>query len=98
MLTSQPGIGRWIAEYIALRGLGRLEVVPDDDIGARNSLRRRFGLAADAVYGEVVALGEQWWPFAGLVYFQMLLDGPAGAGHLGALRAEAPLTSAAPTP
>ncbi len=34
------GVGRWTAEYVLLRGLGRLHVFPGDDVGARNNLQR----------------------------------------------------------
>ncbi len=81
-LIALPGIGRWSAEYILLRGLGRLEVLPGDDVGARNRLCQRFGLAPDAGYDEVHAFSQAWWPYAGLVYFHLLLDGLAAAGHI----------------
>ena len=42
-LTSLRGIGRWSAEYVLLRGLGRLNIFPGDDVGAHNKLRRLFG-------------------------------------------------------
>lgn len=32
------GIGRWTAEYVLLRGLGRVDTFPGDDIGAQNNL------------------------------------------------------------
>ncbi len=82
MLTSLPGIGRWSAEYTLLRGLGRWHVLPGDDVGARNNLSRRFGLAPDAGYAEVSELSQSWWPYGGLVYFHLLLDSLAEAGHL----------------
>jgi DNA-3-methyladenine glycosylase II len=50
ILLSLPGIGRWSAEYVMLRGLAAYHVLPGDDVGARNNLRRRFGLAQDAGY------------------------------------------------
>ncbi|MHB1536325.1 MAG: DNA-3-methyladenine glycosylase family protein, partial [Acidimicrobiales bacterium] len=81
-LVDLPGIGRWSGEYVLLRGLGRLQVLPGDDVGARNNLRRRFGLAANAGYDELAALGKTWWPYGGMVYFHLLVDGLAGAGHL----------------
>ena len=81
-LLSLPGIGRWSAEYVLLRGLGRLGVLPGDDVGARNNLRRRFELPASAGYDDVAALARSWWPYGGLVYFHLLLDGLAGAGYL----------------
>jgi len=81
-LIALPGIGRWSAEYVLLRGLGRLGVLPGDDVGARNNLRRRFELSASAGYDEVAALTKRWWPYGGMVYFHLLLDGLARAGQL----------------
>lgn len=94
-LVDLPGIGRWSGEYVLLRGLGRLQVLPGDDVGARNNLRRRFGLATDAGYDELAALGATWWPYGGMVYFHLLLDGLASAGHLEAVGSGAPPGSAA---
>jgi DNA-3-methyladenine glycosylase II len=82
-LAELPGIGRWSAEYTLLRGLGRWHVLPGDDVGARNNLRRRFGLAADAGYDDVADLSRSWSPYGGIVYFHLLLDGLDRAGKLG---------------
>lgn len=81
-LVTLPGIGRWSAEYAMLRGLGRLQVLPGDDVGARNNLRRRFGLSPSAGYDEMAALSKSWWPYGGLVYFHLLLDALAEGGHV----------------
>lgn len=82
ILLGLPGIGRWSAEYVMLRGLARYHVLPGDDVGARNNLRRRFGLAEGAGYDEVTALSRRWQPYAGLVYFHLLLDALAARGDL----------------
>lgn len=81
-LLGLPGIGRWSAEYVLLRGLSRYHVLPGDDVGARNNLRRRFGLTEDAGYDAVAALSRRWQPYAGLVYFHLLLDALAARGDL----------------
>jgi DNA-3-methyladenine glycosylase II len=81
-LVALPGIGRWSAEYVLLRGLGRIGVLPGDDVGARNSLQQRFELSASAGYDEVAALAKGWWPYGGMAYFHLLLDGLARAGQL----------------
>lgn len=73
-LTSLRGIGRWTAEYVLLRGLGRLHVFPGDDVGAHNKLRRLFGIDAPLDYDSVRGLVARWDPYAGLVYFHLLLD------------------------
>ncbi|MGH3225567.1 MAG: DNA-3-methyladenine glycosylase family protein [Streptosporangiaceae bacterium] len=82
ILLGLPGIGRWSAEYVMLRGLARYHVLPGDDVGARNNLRRRFGLAEDAGYDAVASLSRRWQPYAGLVYFHLLLDALAARGDL----------------
>ncbi len=52
-------------------------------MGARNNLRRRFGLAEDAGYAAVASLSRRWQPHAGLVYFHLLLDALAARDDLG---------------
>ena len=37
-LLKPRGVGRWTAEYVLLRGLGRLDIFPGDDVGARKKL------------------------------------------------------------
>jgi DNA-3-methyladenine glycosylase II len=81
-LLGLTGIGRWSAEYTLLRGLGRLHVLPGDDVGARNNLQKRFGLAPSGGYEEVAELSRSWWPYGGLVYFHLLLDAVAAAGQV----------------
>ena len=82
VLLELSGIGRWSAEYTLLRGLARWNVLPGDDVGARNNLRRRFGLTPSAGYQAVAQLAQQWWPYGGLVYFHLLLDTLAVDGQV----------------
>ena len=42
-----------VSEYALLRGLGRLDVFPGDDVGVRNNLTRRLGLAVPLDYAGV---------------------------------------------
>jgi DNA-3-methyladenine glycosylase II len=79
-LTGLRGIGRWTAEYVLLRGLGRLHVFPGDDVGAHNKLRRLFGLDTTLDYETAQELVARWHPYAGVVYFHLLLDSLAQAG------------------
>jgi len=39
-LLELRGVGRWMAEYVLLRGLTPLNVFPGDDVGARNRLAK----------------------------------------------------------
>jgi DNA-3-methyladenine glycosylase II len=76
------GIGRWSAEYALLRGLGRIDVFPADDVGARNNLKRLLGLDTAMDYDTVRRAASRWAPSAGLVYFHLLLDYVDRAGWL----------------
>jgi hypothetical protein len=78
-----PAPGRLAAANPAeLRGLARYHLLPGDDVGARNNLRRGFGLAEDAGYDAVAGFSRRWWPHGGLVYFHLLLDTLAARGYL----------------
>ena len=81
-LQDLRGVGRWSAEYALLRGLGRLNVFPGDDVGARNNLRRWLGCTAPLDYEEVQRITSQWAPYGGLVYFHLLIDRVHEAGWL----------------
>ncbi|MGD9507508.1 MAG: DNA-3-methyladenine glycosylase 2 [Geminicoccaceae bacterium] len=73
-LRQLRGVGRWTAEYVLLRGLGRLHVFPGDDVGARNNLQRWLGLLEPLDYDGVRRALAQWAPFQGLVYLHLLLS------------------------
>jgi DNA-3-methyladenine glycosylase II len=73
-LTRLRGVGRWTAEYVLLRGLGRLHVFPGDDVGAHNKLRRLFAIETPLDYEAVGRMLARWHPYAGVVYFHLLLD------------------------
>jgi len=81
-LLRLQGIGRWSAEYALLRGLGRLHVFPGDDVGARNNLARWLDRRGTLDYAGVQAAVRPWQPFAGLVYFHLLLANLAEKGAL----------------
>ena len=49
-LCDLRGVGRWTAEYVLMRGLGRTHVFPGDDVGARNNLQRWLRLAKPLNY------------------------------------------------
>jgi DNA-3-methyladenine glycosylase II len=79
-LLALRGVGRWSAEYVMLRGLGRLHVFPGDDVGAQKSLAQWLGRPVPLDYAGVRTAVAPWRPYAGLVYFHLLLDGLSKAG------------------
>jgi DNA-3-methyladenine glycosylase II len=76
------GVGRWTAEYVLLRGFGRTHIFPGDDVGARNNLKRWLRLEKPLDYEAVHRTLKRWYPYAGLIYFHMLLDRLEEAGFL----------------
>jgi DNA-3-methyladenine glycosylase II len=76
------GVGRWTAEYVLLRGLGRTNIFPGDDVGARNNLARWLKLRKPLDYRRVAHILGKWRAYAGLIYFHLLMDRLAGAGFL----------------
>lgn len=79
-LVQRPGIGQWSADYVLLRGLGRLHVFPQADIGALGGLRRF--LAASGLDEDPGAALARWQPDAGVLYFHLLLRGLEQLGAL----------------
>lgn len=72
-LMALRGVGRWTAEYALLRGLGRTQVFPGDDVGARNGLRQWLGLKKSLDYDGVGRALARWQKYKGLIYFHLLL-------------------------
>jgi DNA-3-methyladenine glycosylase II len=81
-LSELRGVGRWTAEYVLLRSLGRTHVFPGDDVGARNNLRRWLRLPQPLDYQRTRRALSHWSDFAGLVYFHLLLNRLDEAGYL----------------
>ncbi len=75
-LIQMPGIGRWSADYVLLRGLGRLHVFPRGDSGALRGLR--CFLVGTEFEGDPEAALARWASDAGLVYLHLLLRGLDG--------------------
>jgi DNA-3-methyladenine glycosylase II len=71
-LVSMPGISRSIAEYVALMGLGRIDVFPTHDPAVLDALGHWLGLAATPILDEVPSLLSRWTPWRGMIYFHLL--------------------------
>ena len=67
------GIGRWSAEYLLLRGLGRTEILPGDDVGVQKSVQLLLKLRKKSDYHKIKKIEKKWHPYAGLIYFHFLL-------------------------
>ncbi len=68
------GFGLWSAEYLLIRGLGRPDVVPADDLGIRTIVGRYFGRGGRMSAGEVRRALEPFAPYRGVATFYLIVD------------------------
>ncbi len=62
-LVAVRGIGPWTAEMFLMFSLGRLDVLPADDYGVRNAVKRAYELPALPTKKELIARGTPWHPY-----------------------------------
>src|SRR5690606_35303364 len=65
-LTELPGIGPWSAGLVLLRGLGRLDVFPEGDVGVARGLGALMRLRSPASLARVV---RRFGDLRGYLYF-----------------------------
>ncbi len=83
VLCAIKGIGRWSAEYALLRGYGKIDTFPGDDVGARNNLKKQMHLTKKLNYTEISKITRKWHPYEGFVYFHFLLNKLQEKGYTG---------------
>jgi len=79
-LSNFAGVGRWTAEYVLLRGFGRFNIFPGDDVGGRNGLRDYLGLRDGLDYDGVRDALARWHAWGGFIYFHLLVNALADKG------------------
>lgn len=57
-----------------IHGIGRLDVFPGDDIGGQNNVQKLLSLSSRPDYERLKSITAAWNPYAGFVYFHLLLD------------------------
>ncbi len=74
------GVGRWTAQMLLIFSLGRPDVLPVDDFGLRNSVRRHYGLDELPDRKRLAELGAPWQPYRSVAtwYLWRSLDLPPG--------------------
>ncbi len=78
-LVAVRGIGPWTAQMFLIFRLGRLDVMPDGDLGIQEGLRRLDGLPRRPTPKEVVARAAAWAPLRTVAAWTLwrLTDAPA---------------------
>ena len=62
-LTEVKGVGRWTAEMFLMFNLGRLDVLPVDDLGVRRGFMLAWGKRKLPEPDTLRRYGERWKPF-----------------------------------
>jgi DNA-3-methyladenine glycosylase II len=57
------GIGRWTAQMFLIFSLGRLDVLPVDDLGLRAGVQDQYGLSELPDKAALAGLAEPWRPY-----------------------------------
>ncbi|MBC6949164.1 DNA-3-methyladenine glycosylase 2 family protein [candidate division KSB1 bacterium] len=66
ILTQVKGIGRWTAEMFLIFSLGRLDVLPVDDLGFRNAIKKAYRLRKLPEAKRIQKMAEKWRPYRSL--------------------------------
>lgn len=71
-LTAVPGIGPWSAGLVLLRGLGRMDVFPSGDVGARRNLAHLLELDSSTPSADLQPHIDRMDSMKGFLYFYAL--------------------------
>lgn len=72
-VTALRGFGRWSADYLLVRGLGRPDAVPVDDLGIQTLVGKVMGYERRLSAEELQTALESLAPFRGLAIFYLLV-------------------------
>jgi DNA-3-methyladenine glycosylase II len=78
-LTTVKGVGRWTAQMFLMFRLGRVDVLPDLDLGIQKGIQRAYGLRRLPTPPQVLTRGAPWAPYRTIAswYLWRLMDLPA---------------------
>jgi DNA-3-methyladenine glycosylase II len=76
-LVQVKGIGVWTAQMFLMFRLGRLDVLPDLDLGIRNAIKKAYKVRGVPNAKRIAKIGAPWRPYASIAcwYLWRSLDG-----------------------
>jgi len=72
ILTKIRGIGKWTAEYAIIRGLGRLDSLPANDVALRKVVSTLYYGGKEVSEDDVRKLLDKWGKYKGFAAFYLL--------------------------
>jgi DNA-3-methyladenine glycosylase II len=77
-LVQVKGIGRWTAQMFLMFRLGRLDVLPELDLGIQNAVKKAYRMRKRPTPKQIRKIGAKWSPHATVAswYLWRSLDVP----------------------
>jgi 3-methyladenine DNA glycosylase/8-oxoguanine DNA glycosylase len=83
-LVQVKGIGRWTAQMFLMFRLGRLDVLPELDLGIQNAIQRAYRKRKRPSPKDVKKIGARWSPHSTVASWYLWRSLENGDGQLGA--------------
>ena len=71
-LTKIKGVGHWTAEYALIRGMGRMNSLPADDLGIQRAISQAYFKGKRIGSSEVRHVLSKFSPFSGIAAFYLM--------------------------
>lgn len=82
-LVQVKGIGQWTAQMFLMFKLGRVDVLPDLDLGIQNAIKRAYR-KRKVTPKDVARIGAKWSPYSSIACWYLWRSLDNGPGQLGA--------------
>jgi len=78
-LVRVKGVGRWTAQMFLMFRLGRMDILPELDLGVQRGIQLAYGLKKLPGPKDVLRYGRPWAPYRSVAswYLWRSIDGPA---------------------
>src|SRR5689334_15318423 len=83
-LVQVKGIGRWTAQMFLMFRLGRIDVLPELDLGIQNAIQRAYRKRKRPTPKQVRKIGAKWAPHSSVASWYLWRSLDNGDGQLGA--------------
>jgi DNA-3-methyladenine glycosylase II len=84
-LVQVKGIGKWTAQMFLMFKLGRIDVLPDLDLGIQNAIKRAYRKRR-VTPKDVLRIGAKWSPYSSIACWYLWRSLDNGPGQLGAAK------------
>ena len=87
-LVQVKGIGKWTAQMFLMFKLGRIDVLPELDLGIQNAIKRAYR-KRKVLPKDVLRIGAKWSPYSSIACWYLWRSLDNGNGQLSAKKKQA---------